>query len=47
MNTLIEIQEDTVSMIYDQGSLKKEQSENMKTLWNLAYGYDCWNFTRN
>ena len=34
-------------MIYKQGSLEKEQSENVKILWNLKYDNHCWNFKRN
>ena len=32
-----EIQEYIALMIYKQSSLKKEQSENVKILWNLKY----------
>ena len=42
-----EIQEYIAFVIYEQSSLKKEQSENVKILLNLKYGYKCQNFTRN
>ena len=36
-----EIQEYIALMIYKQSSLKKEQSETVKILWNLKYDYKC------